>query len=218
MAPLTPLNISRDRLPSGKHRFTREDVVSSQRGRIHLGLFEALHAKGYAATTITDIADRSGVSRRTFYQQFTGKEDCYLAAFDAVLPVVISAIDDGIERSTGDWRARIEASLQAFIEVLVAEPAAAWSLLVESLGAGPLISARRAQMLAAFAGRARGAYHLAQQDDPALPELPPEMFDLLVGGYDDRVRHCMTTRSISELPSVTPLLVYATRRVFGDLT
>ncbi|MBF6547041.1 TetR/AcrR family transcriptional regulator [Nocardia brasiliensis] len=179
-------------------------------------MFDALHAKGYAATTITDIADRSGVSRRTFYQQFTGKEDCYLAAFDAVLPVVISAIDDSIERSTGDWRARIDASLHAFIDVLVAEPAAAWALLVESLGAGPAISARRVQMLAAFAGRVRGAYRLAQQDDPALPELSPEMFDLLVGGYDDRVRHCMTTRSISELPSVTPLLVYATRRVFGD--
>lgn len=101
-------------------------------------------------------------------------------------------------------------------DVLVAEPAAAWALLVESLGAGPVISTRRVQMLAAFAGRVRGAYRLAQQDDPALPELSPEMFDLLVGGYDDRVRHCMTTRSISELPSVTPLLVYATRRVFGD--
>jgi hypothetical protein len=41
-------------------------------------------------------------------------------------------------------------------------------------------------------------------------------FDLLVGGYGERVRHCRTTRDIAELSSVTPLLVHATRRVFGD--
>ena len=40
--------------------------------------------KGLAVTTIADIVREAGVSKRTFYEHFDGKEACFLALYRAV--------------------------------------------------------------------------------------------------------------------------------------
>src|SRR6266498_996015 len=64
------LRASQDRLPSGRHGLTRETIVASQRGRLLDAMAAAVAEKGYAETTVSDVVDRAGVSRRTFYEQF----------------------------------------------------------------------------------------------------------------------------------------------------
>src|SRR5450755_2520420 len=76
--PLPPL----ERLPSGRHRLTREAVVESQRGRLVYAIAQVVAEKGYAAATVADVVDRASVSRSTFYDQFPDKETCFLAAFN----------------------------------------------------------------------------------------------------------------------------------------
>ena len=70
-------------LPRGRHRLPREEVVSSQRTRMLRGMAEAMMEKGYVNTTVADVIGRAGVSRETFYQQFSSKADCFMSAFDA---------------------------------------------------------------------------------------------------------------------------------------
>lgn len=45
-------------------------------------LAEVMTEKGYVATTVSDVIERAGVSRETFYQQFDSKRDCFEQAFD----------------------------------------------------------------------------------------------------------------------------------------
>lgn len=67
-----------DRLPT-------DFVAQSQRTRILEALAESCAERGYAATTITHIVDRAGVSRATFYELFRDKEDCFMAAANWLL-------------------------------------------------------------------------------------------------------------------------------------
>jgi AcrR family transcriptional regulator len=54
-------------------------------------------AKGYAATTVDDIAERAGVSPRTFFRHFPDKEEVLFADDDRLLPVITTAITAGQE-------------------------------------------------------------------------------------------------------------------------
>jgi AcrR family transcriptional regulator len=58
---------------------------------------ELFTAHGYAATTIDDIAERAGVSPRTFFRHFPDKEEVLFADDDELLPVITTAITAGKE-------------------------------------------------------------------------------------------------------------------------
>ncbi|MFN3708539.1 TetR/AcrR family transcriptional regulator [Microcella sp.] len=47
---------------------------------------------GYPATTIDQIADRAGVSARTFFRHFGDKEEVLFADDDALLPLLLTTI------------------------------------------------------------------------------------------------------------------------------
>ena len=47
---------------------------------------------GFASLTLADIVGRAGVARSTFYEHFTDKQDCFLAAFDYAADPTLSPI------------------------------------------------------------------------------------------------------------------------------
>src|SRR5206468_3086085 len=81
-----------ERLPRGRHKLSREDVVGRQRERMLAALADVLTERGYANTPVAAVIERAGVSRETFYQQFASKQDCFIAAFEAVVGAVIALV------------------------------------------------------------------------------------------------------------------------------
>src|SRR5262245_64584126 len=75
----------RSRLPPGRHGLPREFVARNQRERLIAGLAEAVAENGYAGTTIAHITRHAAVSRRTFYEHFASKDECFVAAYDTVM-------------------------------------------------------------------------------------------------------------------------------------
>src|SRR4051794_39467696 len=63
----------------------REDVAANQRERLFGALVASVAERGYAATTVGDLVEISGVSSRTFYDLFPDKQACYLAALEAII-------------------------------------------------------------------------------------------------------------------------------------
>ena len=106
--PVPPL----DRLPSGRHRLTREAVQESQRGRLLFAVVQGVSEKGYGATTVADIVERASVSRTTFYEQFPDKEMCFLQAFNFGVEFVLGQMREAWEALDGDrgWRAHVRRS------------------------------------------------------------------------------------------------------------
>ncbi len=128
-------------LPAGRHGFSREQVAHNQRERLIAGLASAVAEHGYAAVTITHITKQARVSRRVFYANFEGKEECFLAAFD----VVVGHIRELAAEATAgiaDWPGQAIAASRAVLSFLAAEPDLARLCLVESQSAGPAVSAR----------------------------------------------------------------------------
>ena len=206
------------RLPSGRHGLTREAVVASQRGRLVDGMAQVVAEKGYPATTVADVVERAGVSRRTFYEQFADKEACFLAAYDVGLTVVLGRIKDAVEVDpAAGWRDRARSGVEAFLALLASEPAFARALQVEILTAGPAALERRAGMLTMFSGVWRGVHERARAEEPELPELPDEVFTVLTAGFEELVRDCIRTRGTAALPDLAEPILRTVTAVFGSV-
>ena len=128
-------------LPAGRHGFTREQVAHNQRERLIAGLASAVAEKGYRAVTITDVTRQARVSRRVFYENFEGKEECFLAAFEVVVGHIKELASEAIATDE-DWSQQAIAAARAVLLFFAAEPDLARLCLVESQAAGPAVSAR----------------------------------------------------------------------------
>lgn len=128
-------------LPAGRHGFSREQVAHNQRERLIAGLAAAVAARGYAAVTISHITAEARVSRRVFYANFAGKEECFLAAFE-VVATHLRELAAEAAAPLPDWPRQAIAATRAVLAFLAAEPDLARLCLVESQSAGPAVAAR----------------------------------------------------------------------------
>jgi AcrR family transcriptional regulator len=214
MGPHPPAAPSR--LPSGRHGLPREEVVASQRARLIDAMAVVVAEKGYAATTVADVVERAGVSRRTFYEQFADRETCFLAAYDAGLAAVLGRIRDAVEvNPVASWRERARAGVESFLALLASEPAFAQALQVEILTAGPAALDRRAGMLVMFSGIWRNVHERARAEEPALPALPDDVFTILSAGLEELIRDCIRTHGPSALPELADPILRTVFAIFG---
>jgi AcrR family transcriptional regulator len=124
----------------------REHVSEIQRLRILGAMEEVVAERGAGAVSVAHVVARAGVSRRTFYDLFEDREECFLAAFDEAVGRA-SAAALGAWSAPGPWRERIRGSLGTLLLYFDARPAAAKLCVVEALAAGPQALARRREIL-----------------------------------------------------------------------
>jgi len=135
----------------GGESTSREQVDDFQRARIVSAMVEVAAELGYIGATVAPVVARAGVSRRTFYELFDGREECFLAAFEWGLAQAAGALELAYRRERG-WREGVRQALAALLASMDAEPELARVCVVEALGAGPAVLARRAAALERLAG------------------------------------------------------------------
>lgn len=191
-------------LPRGRHGLPRAFVIRNQRERLLDSMAEMVSSVGYHTLTVTDVTTHAGVSRRTFYDLFTDKEACFLAAYewcvDRLLDRVLAAYVEG-EHS---WPERARAGLDALLDYCVKEPAFTRMIIVEVLAAGPTALQRRDTVLAQF----------TRFFQPGVSHLPPELQDLdllprsVVGGLYEILYQRVLNNETEQLPEILPDLVF----------
>ncbi len=118
---------------------------------------DAMMDKGYVGTSVADVIKRAGVSRETFYQQFSSKADCFMTAFDTAGEIVLATIEADIHLDRGalarddgrDQATRLylfDQVFTAYLEALASNPAYARLFLVEVYAAGPEAIQRRSAL------------------------------------------------------------------------
>jgi AcrR family transcriptional regulator len=170
-------------LPAGRHGFTREQVAHSQRERLIAGLATAVAEHGYAAVTITHITNEAKVSRRVFYANFEGKEECFLAAFEVLAGHVRELAGEATAGEEG-WPRQAIAATRAVLAFLASEPDLARLCLVESQGAGPAVAARFHEAVheaVPFLERGRAERRAGQGEAGPQRELPPSTEESVIG-------------------------------------
>ena len=152
-------------LPPGRHGLSRELVVKSQRDRLLKAMADAVAEKGYAGIAVADVLKRARVSRQTFYEMFSSKEDCFLATFDCAAAILLGRLTSMADESAeppaeGDGFERL---VEAYLDGLASEPAYARIFLVESQSVGKEAMRRRAAIQDRFTDALAG---LLGADDP----------------------------------------------------
>ena len=196
------------RLPRGPHRLAREEVLASQRGRMLQAMAHAVAAKGYPATTVADVVGGAGVSRKTFYEHFRDKEECFLAAWDTGVGFLMVAMERATLEAEGGWRVRLREGIRAYLQTLAAEPDFARTFLIEVLAAGPRALDRRAEVHRRFAELLKALYERSRMDNPELDPLPDEVFAATVGAVNELVSDRVRRGRTRELPELEPVISY----------
>jgi AcrR family transcriptional regulator len=184
------------RLPRGTHGLDREVVEASQRSRLLEALGRAVAERGYAGATIDDVVRRAGVSKKTFYDHFSDKEDCFLAAYEAASEELLRRVVEA-RAELEDWEERTRAGIAAYLRWLAADPALARVFLIEVAAAGPQALERRERL------RDRYAELIGERADQ-----PFEVLHAVVAAVDDVVVRHIREHGAEGLTELEPVLVY----------
>ncbi|MET0304719.1 MAG: TetR/AcrR family transcriptional regulator [Solirubrobacterales bacterium] len=186
-------------LPAGRHGYSREQVAHHQRERLIAGLADAVAEKGYAAVTLTDIVKHAKVSRRVFYANFEGKEQCFLAAFEVVLSHLHELVAEEVVGVDG-WPQQAIAATRATLAFLSSEPDLARLCLVESRSAGPAVTARFNEAVGEMApllARGRG-------ERPQGERLPDSTEDSTIGSLVSLAHRKVAAGEVEQLEDLLP--------------
>jgi AcrR family transcriptional regulator len=185
-------------IPSGQHGLAPELVSADQRARLNAAMVQVVADAGYVRTTVEDVLSRAGVSRRTFYEHYDNKQDCFVAACEDVL---------------GDWRrhgarayhqavtshgaldtvsARLRGGLQTLFGLVASDPLGARVIFLETLNCGSPGLRRLERAVDELEQLVERAVRAG--DGP--PALPRGMVTVIVGGVLEivtvRLRHGRT--------------------------
>jgi AcrR family transcriptional regulator len=127
-------------------------VSEVQRARMLSSAVRVVSEYGYQRMSVARIAGGARVSRRTFYDMFEDREDCFLAIFEDALERVAVRVSAGYAID-GEWCERVRAALAELLAFFEEEPGVASLLVVDALGAGPRVLERRAEVLKRVSAR-----------------------------------------------------------------
>jgi AcrR family transcriptional regulator len=208
------------RLPPGRHGLPREFVTQNQRDRLAAAIIACVAERGYHETTITQIAAAAGLSRRTFYGYFKSKEECFFDAYQLIEDHLAEVFAEAAEGKRG-FAAKVRAQLGALLEAYAANPdLVRFSLIAPATAGGEFVERYRAfleRLVAivseghpsgpASSGRAEAAAmatagglaallvgKVRAGEGEALPELLPELTELLLAPYIGRSRAATEAR------------------------
>ncbi|MHB8438382.1 MAG: TetR/AcrR family transcriptional regulator [Acidimicrobiales bacterium] len=192
-----------DPLPRGPHGLPAEVVAASQRARLLEALTVTVAARGFASTTVAGVCRAAGVSPNVFYEHFSSKEECFLAAYDVFVSRIVDAIGDAAA-AAASWSAFVSDGLGAYLQVLDSEPVAARAFLLEVDGAGEQPRAHLRQTLRGIALLIEQRLASIRAEDPRLGELPTRVYLGIVHGLRALVCEAMIDDPAEQLIDLLP--------------
>jgi len=140
-------------------------------------MLHAAAGDGYAGATVARVIAHAGVSRPTFYEYFTDKDDCFLAALQAIQdqlePMVRSAVlGEPPERA-------VDGAVAALVQFADRVPAIARVLLDQATGGGARALDVRDRGIDALARLIEQRYEAAPARSAVVPDLAPRT---VIGG------------------------------------
>lgn len=196
---------SRGKFPSGVRKLPPDLIRAIQRERLIVAMLNAAAELGYLETNVQDVIDRAGVSRPTFYEHFSNKEDCFLAAFDTSAERLRKKIDAAARKGGDVWRDRVRFALEALLRFAGREPDTARTMIVEARAASSTAVRRRVELMDEF------ARCLEMQALKLLPEgrsHTPLTASGIVGGVESLLYSRLCKQEADQLEALLPSLMY----------
>ncbi len=178
----------------------------TQRERLLQAMIELSARAGYQAASIAQLSSRAGVSSATFYEQFEGKEDCFVNAYLAVSERVLEQLEpvpQDTVMSDEEWSQAARAALGRLLSAIQRDPDGGRVLYIESMAGGQRMLEARRRVLEEFEQRAQDLLDSTPAGHSAL-DLPATA---LVGATRAIVTRHLRTDDHDELPALASDLV-----------
>jgi len=204
-AALDLLASSSGQFPSGVRKLPPDLIKAIQRERLIVAMLNAAAELGYLETNVQDVIERAGVSRPTFYEHFSNKEDCFLSAFDTSATRLSKKVEVAVRKGGAVWRDRVRLGLEAVLKFAVREPDTARTMVVEARAASAAAVRRRVELLDEF------ARCLDEQARELLPDAPPQTpvtASGIIGGVESLLYSRLCKHEYDQLESLLPSLMY----------
>lgn len=107
-----------------------EEQLHEHRRRLLQAMAAVAEAKGFVGSTIADIVREAGVSKRTFYEHFASKEDCFLALYLAVSAAALRTLKEAVAPER-PWQQQVEQAMAAYLSHLSLNPGLLKTLFVD---------------------------------------------------------------------------------------
>jgi AcrR family transcriptional regulator len=191
------------RLPRGPHSLGAKEVARHQRLRMHGAMVEAVSISGYADTSVKQVIGLAGVSRRSFYEQFANKQECFLATFDLVAGRGVRRISEAYRSSGGGLEDRIRASMAVVAEEVEANAKAAGLVLVHAPTAGGPGQARLRGMTSTLEQLLTSSFAASRET----VQLPSPIVRGIVGGAQEAMSLRLRAGRPQEIAAISEDLV-----------
>jgi AcrR family transcriptional regulator len=185
------------RLPPGPQGLKRAEVERAQRERLVGAMAHVSSTVGYEEATVERVLAEAGVSRRTFYELFEDREDCFVAAYDDAMARVLRAVTDAYLDCEAPER-RLERALEVLLELCAGDPDCARMCVVEVFAAGARARERRAEAMDRLARLVEHALGELRGDD-RLDRLSAQA---LVGAVHELIFPPVDRRDVAALPGM----------------
>lgn len=176
--------------------------AEQRRVRLIEAVTRTVAKKGYPATTVSDIVKAARLSRTTFYEEFDGKEACFLEAYRAGVRILADTVHQGVHSAEAGWRNQLRAGIRAYLELLASNPQFARTYVIEVQHAGPKALAARQDAMRRFAARYRASFEQARQEKPNLREPHPDALLVLCAGTEQLIAERVRAGKTSDLPDL----------------
>lgn len=165
------------RVQPGGHPLRREVIAHHQRERILAGAARAIAERGYRSASVADIVKAAAIARARFYENFSSKQDCFFALYDAASEAAVETVSEACERTGGPFPDRVGAAVEALLDQLAADLTLAKAFIVEGPAVGPAINSRFEHLIGEFAALLRQG-----RRETTVAELPDTVEETVIGG------------------------------------
>lgn len=182
---------------------SQAEVETNQRERLFAALVASVAERGYAATTVANLVDLSGVSSRSFYDQFGDMQGCMRQLVDELLKLARESFA-GIDED-GNLEAEERHRFRAFAELAASQPGAAKVMLSEAAAAGPDAFAPMEKAFRRYE-RSMGERY---ERTPERRGMPEQLTSAIFGGILEIARRRIRLGREGELPVLEDQVVSA---------
>lgn len=160
---------------------------TDHRSRLLAGLAQALETKTLAELYADDIVREASVSKRTFYQHFKNKQECFLALYEENSAYIVSTLLTATEDDSLSIVERIERGTTAYLTAMQEQAPLMKRLYIDILTLGSEGLAARRRVIDLFVQRIGEFYADEKRRNPNLPALPNELVTGTVAGLNELI-------------------------------
>jgi AcrR family transcriptional regulator len=157
------------------------------RSRLLAGLAAALEQHHLSEIYTDDIAREASVSKRTFYEHFANKQECFLALYRENSARILQALKDAVDQPELSLMERIERGTQAYLAVMQGQAPLMKRLYVDILALGAEGMQAKRHVVQQFADLLTALYEEERQKQPGLPPLKPELVLGIIAGLNELI-------------------------------